>query len=164
MCRTDAEFEKVSCLPLALLFLFRPPFLEFTHSHRHHDGRRYERVHAKSTTSVARSHCSCCLHATRSVEHEQHSPLSSRSALRPVQLQLCRSSPVPRLAVKKPKHRPFRGGRREPCRCIPVLVPSLTSNRALPRGHNLDNIIEIPLTPTVLNHPSAPVHSLSLPM
>ena len=58
-----------------------------------------------------------------------------------VQLQLCRSSPDSGPAAKKPKHRPFRGGRRKQGSCIPVLVHSLTCNRALPRGRNLDNCI-----------------------
>ena len=68
-----------------------------------------------------------------------------------VQLQLCRSS---RPAAKKPKHRPFRGGRRKQGRCIPVLVHSLTRSRALPRGCNLDNCIQVPLTASVIDSPS----------
>ena len=71
-----------------------------------------------------------------------------------VQLQLCRSSPDPGPAAKKPKHRPFRGGRRKQGRCIPVLVHSLTRSRALPRGRNLDNCIQIPLTASVIDSPS----------
>ena len=71
-----------------------------------------------------------------------------------VQLQLCRSSPDPGPAAKKPKHRPFRGGRRKQGRCIPVLVHSLTRSRALPRGRYLDNCIQIPLTASVIDSPS----------
>ena len=71
-----------------------------------------------------------------------------------VQLQLCRSSPDPGPAAKKPKHRPFRGGRRKQGRWIPVLVHSLTSSRALPRGRNLDNCIQVPLTASVIDSPS----------
>ena len=79
-----------------------------------------------------------------------------------VQLQLCRSSPDPGPAAKKPKHRPFRGGRRKQGRCIPVLVHSLTRSRALPCGRNLDNCIQIPLTASVIDSPSCSHYSLSL--
>ena len=71
-----------------------------------------------------------------------------------VQLQLSRSSPDLGPTAKKPKHRPFRGGRRKQGRCIPVLVHSLTRNRALLRGRNLDNCIQIPLTASVIDSPS----------
>ena len=74
--------------------------------------------------------------------------------LRLVQLQLSRSSPDLGPTAKKPKHRPFRGGRRKQGRCIPVLVHSLTRNRALLRGRILDNCIQIPLTASVIDSPS----------
>ena len=67
------------------------------------------------------------------------------------QLKLCRPSRAPGPAAKRPKHRPFRGGRRKQGRCIPALVHSLTRSWALPRGRNLDYIIHIPLTSTIIS-------------
>ena len=61
-----------------------------------------------------------------------------------VKLQLSRSSLDPGPATKRPKHRPFQGGR----------WFSLTRNRTLPRGRNLDNVIQIPLTATVIDSSS----------
>ena len=143
MSWTDAEFCENSCVCHWLSsLLFSHPFLEFIHSHRYHDGGRCRRVHAYCT-SVPRSDGPCCLHATWTVEQEQHSRLSSRVHRRLVQLQLCRSSPDAGPAVKRPIHRPFRGGRRRQCRCIP--------DRALPRGCNLDNDKHSPLTATVID-------------
>ena len=103
-----------------------------------------------------------CHEATAPVADTRHELLNmNNTALCPpavhrrlVQLQLCRSSPDPGPAAKNPKHRPFRGGRRKQSRCIPVLVQSLTRNRALPRGGNLDNCIQIPLTASVIDSPS----------
>ena len=112
-----------------------------------------------------------CHEATARFAYTRHELLKmNNTALCPpavhrrlVQLQLCSSSPDPglaaikpdpRLAAIKPKHRPFRGGRRKQGRCIPVLVHSLTRNRALPRGRNLDNCIQIPLTASVIDSPS----------
>ena len=99
--------------------------------------------------------------ATARIAYTRHELLNvNNTALYPpavhrrlVQLQLCRSSPDPGPAAKKPKHRPLRGGRRKQGRCIPVLVHSLTRNRALPRGPNLD-IIQVPLTATVIDSAS----------
>ena len=71
-----------------------------------------------------------------------------------VQLQLSRSSPDLGPTAKKPKHRPFRGGRRKQGRYIPVLVHSLTRSRALLRGRNLENCIQIPLTASVIDSSS----------
>ena len=99
--------------------------------------------------------------ATARVAYTRQELLNLNTALCPpavhrrlVQLQLCRSSPDPGPAAKKPKHRPFRGGRRKQGRCIPVLVHSLTRSRALLRGRNLDNCIQIPLTASVIDSPS----------
>ena len=77
-----------------------------------------------------------------------------------VQLELCRSSPDPGPAAKEPEHRPFRGGRRKQGRCLPVLVHSLTRDRALPRGHNLDNCTQIPLTASVIDSSSCSISFL----
>ena len=79
-----------------------------------------------------------CHEATAHVAYTRHELLNmNNTALCPpavhrrlVQLQLCRSSPDPGPAAKKPKHRPFRGGRRKHGRCIPVSVQSLTRNWA----------------------------------
>ena len=100
-----------------------------------------------------------CHEATARVAYTRHELLNmNNTALylpavhrRLKKLQLCCSSPDPGQAVKRPKQRPFRGGRRKQGRCIPVLVHSLTRNRTLPRGRNLDNVIQIPLTPTVID-------------
>ena len=59
--------------------------------------------------------------------------------LRLVQLQRCRSSPVPGPAANKLKPRPFRKGRHTQGGCRPEQVRSLTRNRTLTRGRNLDN-------------------------
>ena len=154
---TDAEFCENSCVGLWLSSLFfSPPFLEFTHSHGYHDDRRGGRVHAYST-SVSRSDGPCSLHATGTVELEQHSPLSSCSAPATREASAVSFVSWPGTDREKaqtpsfPKHRPFRGGRRKQGRCIPVLVHSLTRNRALPRGRTLDNFIQIPLTASVID-------------
>ena len=103
-----------------------------------------------------------CHEATARVAYTRHELLNmNNTALCPpamhrrlVQLQLCRSCPYLGPAAKKPKHRPFRGGRRKQGRCIPVLVHSLTHNRALPRGCNVDNFIQITLTASVIDSSS----------
>ena len=103
-----------------------------------------------------------CHEATARVAYARHELFNmNNTALCPpavhrrlVQLQLSRSSPDLGPTAKKPKHRPFRGGRRKQGRCIPVLVHSLTRNRALLRGRNLDNCIQIPLTASVIDSPS----------
>ena len=103
-----------------------------------------------------------CHEATARVAYSRHELLNmNNTALCPpavhrrlVQLQLCRSSPDSCTAARRPKHRPFRGGRRKQGRCTPVLFHSLTRNRALPRGRNLDNCIHIPLTASVIDSPS----------
>ena len=103
-----------------------------------------------------------CHEATARVAYSRHELLNmNNTALCPlavhmrfVQLQLCRLSPDPGPAAKKPKHRPFRGGRCKLGRCIPVLVHSSTRSWALPRGRNLNNCRQIPLTASVIDSPS----------
>ena len=103
-----------------------------------------------------------CHKATARVAYTPHELLNmNNTALCPpalhqrlVQLHLCRSSPDPVPAAKRPKHRPFRGGRCKQGRCIPVLVHSLTRNRARLSGRNLDNVIQIALTATVIDSSS----------
>ena len=100
-----------------------------------------------------------CHEATARVAYMRHELLSMNNTApcppemyrRLVQLQVYRSSPDLGLASKKSKHRPFLGGHRKQGRCIPVLVHCLTRNGALPHGHNLDNVIQIPLTATVID-------------
>ena len=103
-----------------------------------------------------------CHEATARVAYTRHELFNmNNTALCPpavhrrlVQVQLSRSSPDLGPTAKKPKHRPFRGGRRKQGRCIPVLGHSLTRNRALLRGRNLDNCIQVPLTASVIDSPS----------
>ena len=99
-----------------------------------------------------------CHEATARVAYTRHELLNmNNTALCPPAVHrrsISRSSLDPGPAAKKPKHLPFRGGHRKQGRCIPVLVHSLTHNRALPRGRNLDNALQIPLTASVIDSSS----------
>ena len=111
-----------------------------------------------------------CHEATARVAYTRHELLHmNTTALCPpavhrrlVQLQLCRSSPDPGPTAKKPKHRPFGGGRRKQGRCIPVLVHSLTAIWPCRVAVIWTTVYKFLSQLLSLIHPPAPVHSLSL--